>query len=80
MEEADIKRLEKLKSLLDAGAITREEFDKGKRAIIGRDEEEETGVDDPVVARLRQLKTLYESGALSEEEYEEQKELVLDNM
>ena len=72
--------MEKLKSLLDAGAITREEFDEGKRAIIGRDEEEETGVDDPVVARLRQLKKLYESGALSEEEYNAQKKRILKNV
>jgi hypothetical protein len=66
-----IEKLAKLKSLLDAGVISREEFDGQKTAILGgssatREPEE-----------LRKLRSLFEAGALTEEEYEAQKRRIL---
>jgi hypothetical protein len=66
-----IEKLAKLKALLDAGVISREEFDGQKTAILGGS---------PASAEpeeLRKLRSLFESGALTEEEYEAQKRRIL---
>jgi hypothetical protein len=66
-----IEKLAKLKALLDAGVISREEFDGQKTAILGGS---------PASAEpeeLRKLRSLFESGALTKEEYEAQKRRIL---
>lgn len=66
-----IEKLAKLKSLLDAGVISKADFDGQKAVLLGGSsanaEPEE----------LRKLRLLFESGALTEEEYAAQKRRIL---
>jgi len=66
-----IDKLAKLKGLLDAGVISREEFDGQKTAILGGS----LATHEP--EELRKLRSLFEAGALTEEEYEAQKRRIL---
>jgi hypothetical protein len=66
-----IEKLAKLKSLLDAGVISREEFDGQKTAVLGGS----PATHEP--EELRKLRSLREAGALTEEEYEAQKRRIL---
>jgi hypothetical protein len=66
-----IEKLAKLKALLDAGVISREEFDGQKTAILGGSPAT------PEPEELRGLRSLFEAGALTEEEYEAQKRRIL---
>jgi hypothetical protein len=66
-----IDKLAKLKGLLDAGVISREEFDGQKTAILGGSPAT------PEPEELRKLRSLFEAGALTEEEYEAQKRRIL---
>jgi hypothetical protein len=66
-----IEKLAKLKALLDAGVISREEFDGQKTAIL------KGPPATPEPEELRKLRSLFEAGALTEEEYEAQKRRIL---
>ena len=73
-ETVNIEKLEKLKSLLDSGAITKEEYDAQKNKILHAPGS--SSVED----QLMKLKQLYESGALTAEEYEAEKKKLLEKM
>lgn len=66
-----IDKLKRLKALLDAGVISREDFE-GQKTIILRGFQTGTDPDE-----LRKLKALLDGGALSQEEYEVQKQRFL---
>lgn len=72
----DVERLTKLKSLMDSGLISKDDFETQKKRILGL-----TGPD-PAPAgeaeELRKLKALLDAGALTQEEYEVQKLRFLD--
>jgi hypothetical protein len=70
----DMERLGRLKSLLDAGAITQSDFDTQKKRIL----EEPVVAEEP--AELQKLKQLLDVGALTREEYEVQKHRFLDRL
>ena len=81
-------KLLKFKSLLDAGLITRNEYDEQKNFILhgttaptGTANKAIAGTKaepaDTLQAQLLELKGLYESGAISEQDYDTQKKLIL---
>jgi len=73
----DLDKLTKLKSLLDSGAITKEEFESQKNLVLHPGTaQEQFGPE----AELRKLKALYESGTLTQSEYEDQKRKILNGM
>ena len=91
VSDPDLDKLLKFKSLLDAGLITRKEYDEqknlilhgetapagtGKKAVAGTKAEPA----DPLQAQLLELKELYDSGALDEDEYNAQKRRILDSV
>lgn len=71
----DLAALTKLKSLLDAGVLSRPEFEARKARILGGEPPAPAEPDE-----LRQLKALYEGGALTQEEYESQRVKILANI
>ena len=75
-----IERLSKLKALLDSGAITKSEFERQKRKLLGVAGGKKNAGADPLQAQLQELKELYDSGALDEDEYNAQKRRVLDSV
>jgi uncharacterized membrane protein len=70
----DLERLSKLKSLLDSGVITKEEFESQKSLVLHPPSMQSI---DPLQAQLTKLKSLYDSGALTEAEYNQQKRKLL---
>jgi hypothetical protein len=72
-----VEKLTKLKSLLDSGAISKDDFEDQKKRILGRmpDSKSATEPED-----LRKLKELLESGALTEGEYETHKKRFLEQI
>jgi len=66
-----IEKILKLKRLLDAGIITKEEFEAQKNKIM------HGSSSDPVEQKLKDLKALLDSGAISQSEYEQQKSKIL---
>jgi hypothetical protein len=71
-----LDRLTKLKSLLDSGAITKNEYEKQKNTVLHPEMAQSTGVED----ELKKLKSLYDSGAITAAEYEDQKKKILSTM
>ncbi len=65
-----IERIMKLKKLLDAGIISREEFEAQKNNLL-------RSTSDPVEQKLKDLKALLDSGAISQSEYEKEKYNIL---
>jgi hypothetical protein len=70
----DLERLSKMKSLLDSGVITKEEFESQKSLVLRPASMQSV---DPLQTQLTKLKSLYDSGALSEAEYNQQKSKLL---
>ncbi len=66
-----IDKVLKLKSMMDAGVITKEEFEAQKNKIM------RGSTSDPVEQKLKDLKALLDSGAISQSEYEQQKSAIL---
>jgi uncharacterized membrane protein len=73
-ETVNIEKLEKLKSLLDSGAISKEEYETQKNKILHGSSS--SSIED----QLMKLKQLYESGAISREEYDAEKKKLLEKM
>ncbi len=71
-EVQKIERIEKLKSLLDSGVITREEYDSLKRRVL-----QGQGLP-PIEDQLVRLRNLYDSGAITAEEYETEKRRLIE--
>ena len=76
MSAADlIEKLFKLKSLLDSGAISKEDFDNQKMRILGRT----ISYSKPAEPEdFQKLKILLDSGALTQKEYEHHKKRLLE--
>lgn len=72
LEEDSISKLERLKSLLDDGVISQDEFEQEKRKIFGPITQVNTPEDE-----LRRLKKLLDSGAITNTEFEAQKKQIL---
>jgi len=72
-----IEKLSKLKSLLDSGAISKEDFDTQKIKLLGRTVSHSKPVEPDDFQRL---KSLLDSGALTEGEYKAQKERLLEQI
>jgi hypothetical protein len=70
----DLDRLSKLKSLLDSGVITKEEFESQKSLVLHPPSMQSI---DPLQTQLAKLKSLYDSGALTDAEYNQQKRRLL---
>ncbi len=70
----DLERLAKLKSLLDQGVITKDEFEAQKNRIMNPSSARSSG---SLETQLARLKSLYDSGAITEEEYNSQKKKLL---
>jgi len=75
LETDVLDKLERLKNLLDTGAITRDEFETQKKKIIGKPQM--TGTPEEELKRLKQL---FDSGAITKTEYEEQKKQILSKL
>ncbi|MGC8982096.1 MAG: SHOCT domain-containing protein, partial [Minisyncoccia bacterium] len=71
ISDSSIDKVLKLKSMMDAGIITKEEFEAQKNRIMYGSSS------DPVEQKLKDLKALLDSGAISQSEYEEQKSKIL---
>lgn len=70
-----VDKLVKLKALLDAGAISRSDFDLQKERVLAAPILPDANSADP--EDFMRLKTLYEAGALTQAEYEGQKQRAL---
>ncbi|MBV9625413.1 MAG: SHOCT domain-containing protein [Acidobacteria bacterium] len=72
-----IGKLSKLKSLLDSGAISRDDFETQKLKLLGQTvpQSKPTQLED-----FQRLKSLLDSGALTEEEYKAQKGRLLEQI
>lgn len=71
-----LDKMVKLKSLLDSGVITKEEFEAQKSALLNPQAKQASGLED----KLTKLKALYDSGTLTESEYNEQKKKLLSDL
>jgi len=69
----NLDRLMKLKSLMDSGVITKEEFEAQKNKLIHG-----SSSSDSVESKLKDLKSLLDSGAITQSEYDEQKRKLLE--
>lgn len=78
MSVADlIEKLSKLKSLLDSGAISKDDFDNQKIRILGRT----ISYSKPAEPEdFQKLKALLDSGTLTQEEYEHHKKRLLEQI
>lgn len=72
-----IEKLAKLKSFLDSGLISKDDFDKQKMKLLGRTLSHCKQLEPE---DLQQLKSLLDSGALTEEEYKAHKERLLEQI
>jgi len=73
-----VEKLFKLKSLLEAGAISNEDYDQQKQRILRCTMPDSTAAMNP--GDLQKLKALYDAGGLTEEEYAAQKRLLLEQI
>ncbi len=71
LSENTIDKLVKLKTLMDSGVITKEEFELQKAKLYG------TSSSGSVEEQLAKLKSLLDSGAITQSEYEEQREALI---
>ncbi|MEM3574084.1 MAG: SHOCT domain-containing protein, partial [Nitrososphaeria archaeon] len=65
----------KLKTLMDSGVISKEDFEAQKNKLLH-------GVSSSYSTeeKLKNLKSLLDSGAITQEEYEKQKKAILENI
>jgi len=75
MSGDNLDRLMKLKSLMDSGVITKEEFEAQKNKLIHG-----SSSSDSVESKLKDLKSLLDSGAITQSEYDEQKRKLLESV
>ncbi|MGC8979660.1 MAG: SHOCT domain-containing protein [Caldisericum sp.] len=68
-----IDKMMKLKTMLDSGLITKEEFDQQKAKLTASSAASTGGLEE----QLNKLKTLLDSGVISQSEYEEQRKAIL---
>ncbi|MEM4115981.1 MAG: SHOCT domain-containing protein [Saccharolobus sp.] len=68
-------KLLKLKTLMDSGVISKEDFEAQKNKLLRG-----MSSSDSVEEKLKKLKSLLDSGAITQEEYERQKKAVLENI
>jgi hypothetical protein len=73
-----VEKLIKLKSLLDSGTISNDDFDHQKQKILGRITPDSTSATLP--EDLKKLKALHDAGGLTDEEYELHKRLFLEQI
>jgi hypothetical protein len=73
-----VDKLMKLKSLLDSGAISHEDFDQQKKKILGRTTPDPKSATQP--EDLTKLKALHDAGGLTDDEYELHKRLFLEQI
>ncbi len=73
MSDEIIDKMMKLKTMLDSGLITKEEFDQQKAKLTASSAASTGGLED----QLNKLKTLLDSGVISQSEYEEQRKAIL---
>jgi hypothetical protein len=74
-ETDSIDKLSKLKGLLDANLITKEEFDGQKNLIMQKGIQTKSEIS--VEEQLTKLKALFDSGALTKPEYDQQRQALL---
>ena len=72
----NLDKMVKLKSMLDSGVITKEEFESQKDRLLNPKAKQTSNVED----KLTKLKSLYDSGTLTESEYNEQKKKLLSDL
>jgi len=75
MSSDNLDRILKLKSLMDSGVITKEEFEAQKNKLIHG-----SSSSDSVESKLKDLKSLLDSGAINQSEYDEQKRKLLEKI
>jgi hypothetical protein len=75
MSSDNLDRLMKLKSLMESGVITKEEFEAQKNKLIHG-----SSSSDSVESKLKDLKSLLDSGAINQSEYDEQKRKLLEKI
>jgi len=75
MSGDNLDRVLKLKSLMDSGVITKEEFEVQKNKLIHG-----SSSSDSVESKLKDLKSLLDSGAINQSEYDEQKRKLLEKL
>jgi hypothetical protein len=73
MSDEIIDKMMKLKTMLDSGLITKEEFDQQKAKLTASSAASTGGLEE----QLNKLKTLLDSGVISQSEYEEQRKAIL---
>jgi len=71
-QEDNVEKLLKLKSLMESGVITKEEFEAQKNKLIHG-----SSSSDSVESKLKDLKSLLDSGAINQSEYDEWKSKIL---
>jgi len=71
----NLDRLLKLKSLMESGVITKEEFEAQKNKLLHG-----SSSSDSVESKLKELKSLLDSGAINQSEYDEQKRKLLEKL
>jgi len=71
-QEDNVEKLLKLKSLMESGVITKEEFEAQKNKLL-----QGSSSSDSVESKLKELKSLLDSGAINQSEYDEQKSKIL---
>ncbi|MCL4447554.1 MAG: SHOCT domain-containing protein [Candidatus Thermoplasmatota archaeon] len=74
----NLDKLIKLKSLVDSGIITKEEFERQKNGILHPDSPKAAPLGPE--EDLKRLKNLLDSGVISQTEYDEQKSVILNKM
>jgi len=72
----NLDKMAKLKSLLDSGAITKEEFESQKSSLLNPQVKQTSQLED----KLTKLKSLYDSGTLTESEYNDEKKKLLSDL
>ncbi len=72
----DLDRLAKLKSMLDQGLITQEEYNAQKARILSG-QSQVSGEEESVESQLAKLKQMLDSGAITKQEYEQLKKKLL---
>jgi len=75
MSSDNLDRVLKLKSLMDSGVITKEEFEAQKNKLLHG-----SSSSDSVEPKLKELKSLLDSGAINQSEYDEQKRKLLEKL
>jgi putative membrane protein len=72
----DLDRLAKLKTMMDSGVITKEEFEQQKNLLL-HPSNTPAQTESALEGQLRKLKSLYDSGAINKAEYDQQREAFL---